>query len=58
MHGFFKFFGGMDQGLGRNAADVQAGTAELLALDQGGGDAKLGGTDGGNIAAGAAADNQ
>ena len=49
---------GVDQRLGRNAADVQAGAAQALALDQHGGNAELASADGSHIAAGTAADDQ
>ncbi len=50
--------GGMQQRLGRDAADVQAGAPEGAALvDAGRGKAQLAGPDGGVVAAGAAANH-
>src|SRR6185312_6117025 len=58
MPGFMEALGGMQQRLGGDAADVQAGAAEAAALvDAGGGEAQLSGPDGGVVAAGAAADH-
>ena len=48
---------GVQQALGGDAAHVQAGTAQVLLLDDGNLGAQLRGADGGHIAAGAAADN-
>ena len=49
---------GMQQGLRRNAADVEAGAAMGLALlDDGGLEAELGGPDGADVAAGTGADD-
>src|SRR5690606_31601618 len=45
--------GGVEQGLGRDAADVQAGAAELVLLDQGDAEPELGGMQGAGIAAAA-----
>jgi hypothetical protein len=53
-----KLLGDVDQRLRRDAADVQARTAEGLALDQNGRNAQLPGTDRRYIAARAAADDQ
>ena len=53
-----EFAGDMDHRLRRNAADVQARPAKLLALDQDGGDAQLRSSDRGDIAARTAADNE
>ena len=56
--GFVEALAGMQQRLGGNAADVQAGAAEAAALvDAGAGKAKLAQPDRGVIAAGAAADH-
>ncbi|MCY1441296.1 hypothetical protein D9M71_576050 [compost metagenome] len=52
------FLGGVDQRLGGDAADVQAGAAQGGTLHQHGADAELAGADGGDVAAGAAADDQ
>src|SRR5208282_5370235 len=58
MGDLFKNFGSVQQGLGRNAADVEAGAAESLALfDNGGFQAELGGANGADIAARAGADD-
>ncbi|MCY1533814.1 hypothetical protein D9M68_691620 [compost metagenome] len=58
--GFVVLVGAVQQRLGRNAADVQAGAAESdlafladVLLDTSGLQAELGGTDGGNVTAGA-----
>ena len=48
----------VQQALGRDAANVQAGAAQVLPLHQGHPGAQLGRPDGGHIAAGAAADDQ
>ena len=48
----------MDQGLGRNAADIEASAAEPISLDEGDLHTELRGADGCDIAAGAAADDQ
>jgi len=65
--GFLEQMRGMQQRLGRNAANVQAGTAKTrFALRVGirigfaasGGEAELGSADGGDIAAGSTADNE
>src|ERR1700722_15184165 len=53
-----EFLGNVNQGLGRNATDVQAGAAQLLALDQHGRDAELSRADRCDIAPRAAADDQ
>ena len=54
-----EFRGGVDDGLGRNAADVQAGPAEAVAaIDQNGVEAQLAATDARDIAAGAGADDE
>ena len=51
--------GGVQQRLGRDAADVQAGAAGAFArLDQGDRDAVVGGEEGGRVAAGAAAEDE
>ena len=56
--GFVQHMRGMQQRLGRDTADVQAGAAQrLAALDTGGFEAQLGAADGGYIAAGAGADD-
>ena len=52
-----EFAGGVDQRLGRDAADVQAGAAQPVALHQHRRDAELAGADGGDVAAGTAADH-
>ena len=49
---------GVDERLGGDAADVQAGATRLRAFGQHGGNAQLPGADGRHIAAGAAADDQ
>ncbi len=49
--------GGAQQRLGRDAAPVEADAAEMLALDDGGLEAELGGADGGDVAARPAADD-
>src|SRR5690606_14530081 len=51
------FLAGLEQGLGRDAAPVQADAAQVLALDDGDLLAQLAGADGGDIAAGAGADD-
>ena len=49
---------GAEERLGRDAADVDAGAAEgLVGFDADDGEAELCGADGGDIAAGAAADD-
>ncbi|MNG13598.1 hypothetical protein D3C84_972860 [compost metagenome] len=53
-----KLLSDVNQCLGRNAADVQAGAAQGLAFHQDGRDAQLAGTDRRHITAGAAADDQ
>ena len=50
-------FGGVQQALGGDAADIQAGAAQMLLFDQGDFRAQLSRPDGGHIAAGAAADD-
>ena len=58
--GLLEEFAGIEQGLARDAADVQAGAAERLGfplLDAGDFLAELGGPDGGDVPAGAAADD-
>ena len=57
-HDLLEFFGRVDQGLGRNAADVEAGAAGLFRLDDDGVDAKLARPDRADIAARAGADHQ
>ena len=58
MGDFLEHFRGVQQRLGRDAADVEAGAAMGLALfDDGGLQAELGGADGADIAAGAGADD-
>ena len=55
---FFVEGGAFQQGFGRDAADVQAGTAEgRSGFDAGGFVTKLGGADGGNVSAGTCADD-
>ncbi len=49
--------GGAQQRLGRDAAPIQADAAEMLALDDRGFQAELRGADGGDITAGASADD-
>jgi hypothetical protein len=49
--------GGAQQRLGGDAAPVEADAAEMLALDDGGLEAELGGPDGGDIAAGPGTDD-
>jgi hypothetical protein len=65
--GFLEQVRGMQQRLGRNAADVQAGAAEArlalrvgvgIGFAAGGLEAELRGADRGDIAAGAAADDE
>jgi hypothetical protein len=53
-----ELLGDMDHRLGRDAADIQAGAAELGALDDDGVDAELAGADGADIAAGSGADDE
>ena len=53
-----EFFGRVDQGLGRNAADIEAGSAELLRLDYYGVDTKLACPDRTDIAAWTGTDHQ
>ena len=53
-----EFVGRMDQRLGRDAADIEAGAARLLGLDDHGVDAELAGADGADIAARPGADHQ
>ncbi len=56
--GFLEHFRGMQQGLGRDAADVEAGAAQRLALFHAGHlHAELRGTDGADIAARTGADH-
>ena len=60
-----EMFAGLQQGFGRNAADVQAGAAQRgriacfvdARIDTGGFETQLGGADGGNVSAGACADD-
>ena len=57
--GFLEQLGRVEQRLGRDAADVEAGAAQrLAALGAGGLEAQLRGADRGDIAAGAGADHQ
>ena len=49
--------GGMEEGLGRNAAPMQAGATDLLLLDDRDLEPQLGSTDGADISGGAAADD-
>ena len=49
--------GAVEQALGGDAADIQAGAAQMLFFDQGDLSAQLGRPDGGYVAAGAAADD-
>ena len=49
--------GGVQQGLGRDAAPVQAGPADLVLLDQHDRRTQLGGADGGGVTAGPPAEN-
>src|SRR6478672_2595344 len=54
-----EFRSGVDDGLGGDAADVQAGAAQTVAaVDEHGVEAQLAATDAGDIAAGAGADDQ
>ena len=56
---FLVFVARLEERLGRDAPDPQAGAAEaVLLLDHSGGEPELGGTDGGHIAAGTGADHQ
>jgi hypothetical protein len=56
--GLEEVLGGVEQGLGRDAPDVQAGAAEaLILLDAGDPHAELGRADGGDVPAGAGADD-
>ncbi len=56
--GFLEQFGGVQERLGRDAADIEAGAPQsLAALDASRAQAKLAGTDGGHIAAGPGADH-
>ena len=48
----------MEQALGWDAADIQAGAAQMLFLNEGDLCTQLGCSDGGHIAAGAATDHQ
>jgi hypothetical protein len=58
MAGDLEHFRGVQQRLGRNAADVEAGAAMRLALfDDGDLEPELGGADGADITAGAGADD-
>ena len=50
--------GGVDQRFRRNAADVEAGSAEPVGFDENRVEAKLAGADRGDIAARAAADDE
>ena len=60
-----EMFARLQQGFGRNAADVQAGAAQRgriacfvdARVDTGGFKTQLGGADGGNVSAGACADD-
>jgi hypothetical protein len=53
-----EFFGGVEEGLGGDAADAEAGAAEaVFFVDAGGFEAELGGADGGDVSAGASADD-
>ena len=52
-----EHFRGSQHRFGRDAAPVQANTAEMLAFDNGCLEAKLGGTNGGDVAAGAGAND-
>ena len=57
--GFLVFVARLEERLGRDAPDPQAGAAEaVLLLDHSGGEPELGGTDGGHIAAGTGTDHQ
>src|ERR1700738_1642346 len=49
--------GGVQKGLRRDAAAVEAGTADLLLLDDGDFEPELGSTDGADISGGATADD-
>ena len=49
--------GGVQQGLGRDAADVQAGAAELVLLDQADGEAQLDGAQRRGVAAASATED-
>ena len=53
-----ELVGGVDQRLGRDAADGEAGAAGLLRLDDHGVDAELAGADGADIAARTGADDE
>ena len=53
-----ELLGDMDHRLGGDAADVEAGAAQLAALDDDGVDAELAGADGADIAARAGADDE
>jgi hypothetical protein len=48
---------GLEHGLGRYAAAVEAGAAQAVALDQEGASAELGGAERGHVAAGTATDD-
>ncbi|MCY1289718.1 hypothetical protein D9M70_388210 [compost metagenome] len=56
--GLEELLGGVDQRLRGDAADIQAGAAEGGAFHQHGGDAQLARADSGDVATGAAADDQ
>ncbi len=56
--GLVEFLGGVDQRLGGDAADVEAGAAGLDGLDDDGVDAELAGANGADITAGAGADDE
>ena len=57
VHGMLEDFGGVEQGLGGDAADVEARAAEgVILLHEGNLEAELAGFDGGDIATGAGAD--
>lgn len=58
VYGLLELFGHVDQGLGRDAADIQAGAAQRLAFHEDGRDAQLAGADRRHVAARAAADDQ
>ena len=53
-----EFLRRVDQRLGRDAADIEAGAAGLRLLDDDGIDAELAGANGADIAAGAGADDE
>jgi hypothetical protein len=58
MRNLVELFRRMDQRLGRNAADIEAGAARLAGFDDHRIDAKLAGANGADITAGTGADDE